>query len=233
MGIMSKAAAAKSANSGDYAKAGTYFLMIENCKEDKTQDNASYAAVETRIVYVVDKALWTGPVADVPKGKEDTHLLNLPGQEPKPLDPVSFVFVEVPLDKNGAGARLKKLVLVAMGNKTDRDWDEAVANAAKAQGITNVQAQDLLMAKISDPVQQPLRGCVVEIKGSEYTTKKGEKIINTRPLRRVYMEELAKLHGENRLTPDVVDYLVKDNRLQNQIEKEKQERAIKATAAGK
>lgn len=216
MGLFNKASNAKSTQSGDYAKPGHYFIIIEGVKHSThAGDGKEYVAFEGRYLHVLDKALWTGAVADVPKGKGGQHLLNLPGNEPKAGEPTSFVFKDGAM---GNENRLKRMVLKCL-DKTDDDWKKACPTEEAGVAFFKI---------ICDPAQQILKGCVVEVKAGETTTRAKEKIVGATPLRRVYMEELRQMWEGGKLDPAAIDYLSKENRFATYATREADEKARNA-----
>lgn len=209
MSLWSKVGAAKATMTGEYSKAGHYYIIIEGVKKGKHQMKGSeFAAFECRYLHILDKALWAGNPKEQPLGT------NLPGQEPKAGEPVNFVFMDGVL---GNENRLRKFIITAADVK-DEEYPRGPECEAELE-------------KMVDPRIQPLRGVVMEVKAGPQKTREKKDIIATNPLRRVPAEEIRQMWEDKKLAPEAIDYLAKDKRLEQMLDFEKKERANKAAQA--
>jgi hypothetical protein len=209
MGLFDSAGSAKANFVGDYPKPGQYIIIINNAKYNpKSFKGAEQGIFETSVVHVVDKALWTGDPKAVPTGKDGQHLLNIPGQEYKPGNPVSFIFSESVV---GNANRHRKFIITGYDVK-DEQFPTGAAGAQMIQGVY-------------DPAKQPLKNIMIEVKAGETQTKSKDKIVGANYLRRVYAEEIRQMWEQGKLEPATIELLSKDDRLTKMLATEAQEKA--------
>lgn len=230
MGLFENAGSANANFGGNYPKPGQYVIIINTSKyTEKTFKSGEAGIFECSIVHVSDKALWTGDPKAVPVGKDGQHLLNLPGEEYKPGNPMSLVF---PDRLVGNGARLRKIVITAYDVKDDQ-FPKGGTEAAER------------IKYVFDPAAQPLRDVMIEMRAAETTTKGKEKIVGANYLRRVYAEEMRQMWAEHaaalaegkpgKLEQGTIDLLSKDGRLTRMldVERKEQEERRNVAAVGK
>lgn len=211
MGLFADTANAKASFGQDYAKPGDYFIIVEAGKHGKhASKGVEQAVFECSYLHVVDKALWTGDPKLVPTGEKGQHLLNLPGEEPKPGQPISFIFQK---GQKGAENRLKKFIITCFDCK-DEDFPTGERGEKE-------------VASIFGPLQ-PLKSVVIQVKAGEQTTQSNKKIVGANPTRRVWAEELRQLWEANRLDQATIDLLSKEKRIEKMIAMEAEERKSKS-----
>lgn len=201
MGMFADIANAKASFGQDYAKPGQYFVIVEAAKHGKhASKGVEQTIFECAYLHVVDKALWTGDPKTVPTGEKGQHLLNLPGEEPKPGQPISFIFQK---GQKGAENRAKKFIITCFDCK-DEDFPTGETGAKEVEQVFGTL--------------QPLKSSVIEIKAGEQTTQSNKKIVGANPTRRVWAEELRQLWEGGRLDQATIDYLSKDVNGKKRIE---------------
>lgn len=211
MGLFADTANAKASFGQDYAKPGQYFVIVEAAKHGRhATKGVEQAVYECTYLHVVDKALWTADPKSVPCGEKGQHLLNLPGEEPKPGNPISFIFQK---GQKGAENRHKKFVITCFDCK-----DEEFPTGERGEKE---------IAKIFEPLQ-PLKSVVIEIKAGAQKTQSQKDIVGANPTRRVWAEELKQLKEANRLEAATLDVLNKEGRLDKMLALEAAERKGKS-----
>lgn len=214
MGLFDKAGSAKANMVGDYPKPGQYIIIVNTAKfNPKSFKGAELGIFESSVVHVSDKALWTGDPKDVPTGKGGQHLLNLPGNEYKPGNPISFIFAE---NVVGNDSRLRKFIITGYDVKDE----QFPTGAAGAEAIKNV----------FDPAKQPLKNVMIEVRAAATETKAKEKIVGANYLRRVYAEEIRQMWEQGKLEPLTIELLSKDDRLKKMLDAETDEKNRKLQA---
>ena len=211
IGMFGDIANAKASFGQDYAKPGQFFVIIEAAKAGKhASKGVEQTIMECSYLHVVDKALWTGDPKLVPTGEKGQHLLNLPGEEPKPGNPISFIFQA---GQKGANNRAKKFIITCFDCK-DEDFPTGEKGEKEVAAIFGAL--------------QPLKSVVIEIKAGEQTTQSNKKIVGANPTRRVWAEELRQMWEANRLEQGTIDMLSKEKRLEKMIAMEVEERKNKS-----
>lgn len=212
MGFFKDSADSKASFGTDYPKPGQYYVIVEMMKHGiHAMKKVEQAICEGRYLHIMDKALWTGDPKLVPTGEKGQHMLNLPGEEPKVIQPCNIVFQS---GQKGAENRLKKFVCTAYDVP-----DEQFPKGAEGEAVYK---------QIFDPAAQTLKWVVLEIKSGEQTTQSNKKIVASTPQRRVWAEELRQMWEQGKLAPETIDYLTKEGRLTKMLQDELAEKSKRA-----